>query len=327
MAIRFGDFDFEPRTLVLTRRGRRVSLRPKTAVLLKVLVQQPNQIVSKSQLAERVWGGRLVSEQSLFQAISELRAVLGDEPMIITHPNRGYCFVPPAPQRSAATLRLAASALLCVGLAGDIVRQAAVVPSGQPAMHAEHPFVAPAIRALVSGVALLDAGQPVQASKHFEFALKEDPALATAGALLAESWLAQGRAEEARALAGSLLGDLQTADSAAVSAMAVLSRISERAGQHQSSVDWAVSADAAARQSPMACAALATKQRLERLLQHPISPPASPLLPDTVEPAQTMATLASVESCRPWLTPPPGDDLGLCLPHTDPTRVGRARFA
>lgn len=67
---------------------------PKTisvnaASVLALLLSDPDSVFSKHEILETVWAGRVVSEQVVFQNISELRALLGEK-SIKTFPRRGY---------------------------------------------------------------------------------------------------------------------------------------------------------------------------------------------------------------------------------------------
>jgi len=81
----------------LTVRGRTVDLRPKSWSLLKYMVLQPGLLLTKEELMEAVWRGRVVTEGSLNQAVRELRKVLGDDARspryIETVHRRGFRFI------------------------------------------------------------------------------------------------------------------------------------------------------------------------------------------------------------------------------------------
>jgi DNA-binding winged helix-turn-helix (wHTH) protein len=62
--------------------------------VLEILIAQQGQVVSKKELFEKVWGERVVSENSLTQCVAQLRIALGDsgkeQKFIKTVPSRGY---------------------------------------------------------------------------------------------------------------------------------------------------------------------------------------------------------------------------------------------
>ena len=105
---RFGVFEFDARTLELTKAGRAVALRLQPLKLLALLLARPGELVSRDDLQGALWGGDTFVdfEQGLNHAIRELRAALGDAAdaprFIQTLPRRGYRFIaplepPPAP--------------------------------------------------------------------------------------------------------------------------------------------------------------------------------------------------------------------------------------
>lgn len=83
---------------VSSRSGDTIELRPQSREVLQSLANAPNKIVSKEEFTEAVWGGRMVSEDSLVQCIAEIRSAIGDSDrkIIQTVPRKGYRFLPPA---------------------------------------------------------------------------------------------------------------------------------------------------------------------------------------------------------------------------------------
>ena len=122
-AYRFANFHFNRERLELQRDGVRLSLRPKTASLLRLLIDRRTQIVAKRSLRCEIWHSEHVQDQSLFQAISELRKALAPLEPIITHPNLGYQWVAPVREVGArwriprAFVALAASLTMAAGVA------------------------------------------------------------------------------------------------------------------------------------------------------------------------------------------------------------------
>lgn len=109
-------------------RGHRVDMRPQVYQLLRFLALNAGRVVSKDELHDAVWPGLVVTDDSLVQAVSDLRRVLGDAgPRLIrTVPRRGYCLVadavaPPGEPARRSERRIwwpAMAALLLVGAAG-----------------------------------------------------------------------------------------------------------------------------------------------------------------------------------------------------------------
>lgn len=86
--------------------GEAVRLGGKALSLLRVLMEQPQTLVTKDELFERVWPGVTVSESVLTTAVKELRQALGDDarrPSVIeTVHGRGYRFLLPVKTDDAA---------------------------------------------------------------------------------------------------------------------------------------------------------------------------------------------------------------------------------
>jgi TolB-like protein/Tfp pilus assembly protein PilF len=108
-AVRFGEFRLDPARAELTRSGQPVALRPKTFSLLQLFVASPGRVLAKDELLAALWPKAVVTEGSLTQCVTELRAALGDpgESLIKTVPRQGYRFdadVLPDAEGSAPTL-------------------------------------------------------------------------------------------------------------------------------------------------------------------------------------------------------------------------------
>lgn len=94
---RFGAFAFDAGTSLLWRRSELVSLTPKAASILCLLLQQSGSLVAKEELVRRVWPDAFVEEANLSHHIYKIREALGPDggPYIETVPRRGYRFVAP----------------------------------------------------------------------------------------------------------------------------------------------------------------------------------------------------------------------------------------
>lgn len=106
----------------LTRNTEVVSIGPQVFDLLVYLVQNRERVVSKDNLLDAIWGGRIVSESTLTSHINAVRKAIGDsgeaQHLVRTVPRKGFRFVgdvaeAQAPDRpSAAGTRKAARATL-----------------------------------------------------------------------------------------------------------------------------------------------------------------------------------------------------------------------
>jgi TolB-like protein/DNA-binding winged helix-turn-helix (wHTH) protein len=77
---------------LLDAQGRPAGLRAQALKLLLVLGEHAGQVVGKEELQRRVWGDVIVTEDSIVQAIGDIRRVLGDDrhTLLRTVPRRGY---------------------------------------------------------------------------------------------------------------------------------------------------------------------------------------------------------------------------------------------
>ena len=75
--------------------GQAVELRPQVFQVLRFLALNAARVVTKEELMAAVWPGMVVTDDSLVQAISDLRRTLGDADhhIIKTVPRRGYVLV------------------------------------------------------------------------------------------------------------------------------------------------------------------------------------------------------------------------------------------
>jgi len=102
----FGPYHLDSAQHLLFRDGQVISLAPKAAETLVVLVRHHGQLVEKEQLMKAVWPDTFVEEANLTVHISALRKLFQDEAhpghFIETVPRRGYRFVAPVIERPAA---------------------------------------------------------------------------------------------------------------------------------------------------------------------------------------------------------------------------------
>lgn len=106
--LRFGRFELRPHEQRLLADGEPVALGGRAFDLLLALVRRPGQLLTRNELIEQVWPGRVVEENNLSVQVNALRKVLGGE-WLATVPGRGYRFVAPveagaAPDRPAPPL-------------------------------------------------------------------------------------------------------------------------------------------------------------------------------------------------------------------------------
>lgn len=86
-------FNSDLQTLVYAN-GQAVPLRPQTTDVLRLLVKNNGRVVSKNEIIDVVWGQRVVTDESVYKCISEIRQVVNstESVSIRTVPKRGYIF-------------------------------------------------------------------------------------------------------------------------------------------------------------------------------------------------------------------------------------------
>ena len=92
--LRFDRFALDLTRGCLRDAGQEVNLRPKAFEILCHLAENAGRLVPKQELFDAVWPNVIVSDDSLFQCIRELREALGDTEhrLIKTVSRRGYLF-------------------------------------------------------------------------------------------------------------------------------------------------------------------------------------------------------------------------------------------
>lgn len=83
------DIEFDGTSLVLNQNGEPVDVRHNEAKVLLLLLENADRVISKEEILTNVWQDKVVSEQAVFQTISNLRVLFGQQ-AIKTFPKRGY---------------------------------------------------------------------------------------------------------------------------------------------------------------------------------------------------------------------------------------------
>src|SRR5439155_2151824 len=99
VAFRFGDYALDAGRRELKQRGALVAVEPQVFDLLLYLVQNRDRVVTKDEVLEAVWRGRIVSESTLTSRINAARRAVGDsgarQELIRTVARKGFRFVAP----------------------------------------------------------------------------------------------------------------------------------------------------------------------------------------------------------------------------------------
>ena len=97
MQFHFSDHVLDPGVRELTRGGENIAVEPQVFDLLIYLVENRDRVVTKDDLIETVWDGRIVSESTLTSRINAARRAVGDsgkdQAVIRTLARKGFRFV------------------------------------------------------------------------------------------------------------------------------------------------------------------------------------------------------------------------------------------
>ncbi|MDJ1015319.1 MAG: alpha/beta fold hydrolase [Paracoccaceae bacterium] len=97
MIYKFADCAFDTQRLTLERNDRVVPLEPKVFDLIHLLLRNAGNVVTKDEIVEEIWDGRVISESAISARISNARKALGDsgkqQKIIRTVARRGLEFI------------------------------------------------------------------------------------------------------------------------------------------------------------------------------------------------------------------------------------------
>jgi TolB-like protein/Flp pilus assembly protein TadD len=110
---RFGDHVIDIERRELRRRAERVALEPQVFDLLVYLVRNRDRVVSKDDLIEGVWGGRIVSDSALTTRLNAARRAVNDsgaaQRVIRTVQRKGVRFIGEVSEDSEPAARVEAA--------------------------------------------------------------------------------------------------------------------------------------------------------------------------------------------------------------------------
>jgi TolB-like protein/virulence-associated protein VagC len=117
----FDNFELDAEKVELRKEGTRVALEPQVLSLLMLLLENRERMVSKDEIIETIWNGRIVSESAVTSRIKSARRALGDDGKsqryIRTIHGSGFRFVAEALRKDARTGSITSSGS-CQGLDG-----------------------------------------------------------------------------------------------------------------------------------------------------------------------------------------------------------------
>jgi DNA-binding winged helix-turn-helix (wHTH) protein len=106
---RFAHFEIDTNRHELRQSGAVVHIEPQVFDLIVHFVRNRDRIVSKDELIETIWNGRIISEAALSSRINGARRALGDngndQIFIKTFHKRGFRFLPDVQEISASSDR------------------------------------------------------------------------------------------------------------------------------------------------------------------------------------------------------------------------------
>ena len=106
MVFRFGDHVLDIERRELRRGAEPVALEPQVFDLLVYLLRNRGRVVSKDDLIDAVWGGRIVSDSTLTSRLNAARKAVDDtgasQRVIRTVPRRGVRFIGEVSEESDA---------------------------------------------------------------------------------------------------------------------------------------------------------------------------------------------------------------------------------
>lgn len=97
MIYRFGSFELDTGRFELRRDGEPVPIEPQVLALVVLLIENRDRVVTKDELIDNIWNGRVISEAAISGRIKKARQALGDDGKaqryIRTVQRRGFRFV------------------------------------------------------------------------------------------------------------------------------------------------------------------------------------------------------------------------------------------
>lgn len=75
----FANCELDTDRLTLTRSGRSITVEPQVFDLIRLLAENPDRVVTRDEMIEVVWKGRIVSESAISARIAAARKAVGDD--------------------------------------------------------------------------------------------------------------------------------------------------------------------------------------------------------------------------------------------------------
>ena len=205
MIYRFDGFELDRGTMELRHEGALVPIEPQVFALLLLLVENRERLVSRDEIIEKVWDGRVVSDSALDSRIKSARRAVGDDGRtqraIRTIHGRGFRFVAAVQEgetRVAVVVEPAAAPPIAPGEA-TVRPSIAVLPFRLLAAEDAHAAIADALPdELIAELARLRWLFVIARGSSFRFRAP-DPDFAAIGRMLGVRYCLTGTVEVAGA--------------------------------------------------------------------------------------------------------------------------------
>jgi len=93
----FEDFELDAKQQVLRRKGTEIKVEPQVFDLLHLLVENHDRLITKDEIIDEIWGGRIISDTAISSRISSARHAVNDDGrqqrLIKTYHNKGLRFL------------------------------------------------------------------------------------------------------------------------------------------------------------------------------------------------------------------------------------------
>jgi TolB-like protein/DNA-binding winged helix-turn-helix (wHTH) protein/Tfp pilus assembly protein PilF len=137
MIYRFGGFELDLARVELRMDGAACPVEPQVFALLALLVENRDRLVSKDEIIEKVWDGRIVSDSAVASRVKSARKAIGDDGknqrLIRTVQRRGFRFVGDVRPAPSVELFPAAAAGRPAG-PGELAPVQPAIPDSRPSI-------------------------------------------------------------------------------------------------------------------------------------------------------------------------------------------------
>jgi TolB-like protein/DNA-binding winged helix-turn-helix (wHTH) protein/Tfp pilus assembly protein PilF len=134
--LRIGDWMVDPNLDEISKNGQVVKLEPRTMRLLLYLAANHDRVVGLQELLDEIWPSVIVTTQSVYSTIAQLRHTLGcsgDSPAYIsTVPKKGYRLIADVNDQLGTSVSSAPATITKDTPSQNIAAAAELIPDGRP---------------------------------------------------------------------------------------------------------------------------------------------------------------------------------------------------